>query len=238
MKKVVCVSGGFDPLHAGHLEMYRDAAKHGELCVILNSDPWLVRKKGFSFLPWDQRAKIIGDLRHVADVQPVDDTDGTVCEALRRIRPAFFANGGDRKQDNTPEMAVCHELGIEMLWGIGGDKAESSSDVARRSWVTRKWGKYVTLDEGEDYKAKKLVLDPGQSISLQYHHHRREIWYVAAGRAEVRLGDTVQIVEKGSFPIGVERGMVHQLSNKGSEPLVIIEIQSGDYLAEDDIIRL
>src|SRR3954468_7635680 len=113
MQDMVCVSGGFDPLHGGHLEMFRDAAKHGSLCVVINSDPWLIRKKGFTFLSYEQRAAIISDLRYVARVSPVDDSDGTVCEALRRLKPRYFANGGDRKQTNTPEIAVCEELGIE-----------------------------------------------------------------------------------------------------------------------------
>ena len=235
---LICVSGGCDPIHIGHLEMFREAARHGELVVILNSDDWLLRKKGFIFLPWDQRAAIIGDLKYVSRVEPVDDNDGTVCEALRRIKPRYFANGGDRKSDNTPELAVCQELGIEMLWNVGGGKANSSSDIAKRAWVTRLWGRYLTLDEGDDYKVKKLVLDPHKSISLQYHHHRSEYWYVVGPQAKVRLGDEVMLVEKGAPPVVVASGMKHQLSNPNDQPVTIIEIQSGDYLGEDDIIRL
>ena len=235
---LICVSGGCDPLHIGHLEMFREAAKHGDLVVILNSDDWLLRKKGFIFLPWDQRAAIISDLRYVSQVAAVDDTDGSVCEALRRIKPRYFANGGDRKQDNTPELAVCMELGIEMLWNVGGGKANSSSDIAKRAWVTRLWGKYLTLDEGEDYKVKKLVLDPHKSISFQYHHHRSEYWYVVGPSAQVRLGDNVFTVEQGAPPVVVCSGMTHQLSNPGDTPVTVIEIQSGDYLDEDDIIRI
>ena len=234
---LVCVSGGFDPLHIGHLEMFRNAAKHGKLVVILNSDRWLLRKKGFVFLNWQQRSSIIGDLRYVHAVAEVNDDDNTVCEALARIKPRYFANGGDRKSDNTPETTLCAQLGIEPLWNMGGGKLDSSSDVARRAWVERCWGKYVTLDEGEDYKVKKLVLAPGQSISLQYHNHRKEYWYMAGPHAQVQLGDELINVKQGD-PVIVDPGVRHKLSNQGSEPLVVIEVQSGNYLGEDDIIRL
>jgi len=130
--KSICVSGGFDPLHLGHLEMFREAATHGRLIVILNSDAWLFRKKGFVFLPWKERAAIISELRMVSEVAAVDDADGTVCEALRRLRPTYFANGGDRTSGNTPERALCEELSMEMLWNIGGGKINSSSEIARR----------------------------------------------------------------------------------------------------------
>lgn len=238
MNDTVCVSGGFDPLHSGHLEMFHDAAGYGPLTVILNSDGWLLRKKGFVFMPWEQRAAIISDLRYVAGVVAVDDADGTVCEALRRVKPRYFANGGDRKSDNTPEVSLCRELGIEMLWQSGGDKTESSSDIARRAWVTRPWGRYVTLDEGKGYKVKKVIIDPGQSISLQFHRHRSEYWFMAGGDGRVQLGDRHFAVAYGSPPVVVGKGMTHQLSNPAGMPLVVIEIQSGDYLEEDDIIRL
>lgn len=238
MNNIVCVSGGFDPLHTGHLHMFREAAKHGPLTVILNSDEWLLRKKGFRFLPWVQRAELIADLRYVHDVVAVDDSDDTVCDALRKVKPKYFANGGDRRVDSTPEVALCQELGIDLLWNIGGDKVESSSEISRRAQVQRVWGHYFTLEEQKDFKVKKLVVMPGKSISLQYHHHRNEYWYVAESVATVRLGDKVFEVKPGDLPVLVEREMHHQLMNKGDKPLVIIEIQSGSYLGEDDIIRL
>lgn len=238
MNDIICVSGGFDPLHAGHLEMFRQAASHGPLTVILNSDAWLTRKKGFVFLPWDQRAAIIGDLRHVHKVVLVADEDGTVCEALRRIRPRYFANGGDRKLDNTPETALCDELGIELLWNIGGEKSESSSEIATRAWVMRPWGGYLTLDDSPGYKVKKLLVEAGKSISPQYHQHRRELLYVVHGCAEINLDGTAFKIEHGEAPVIVEHGMQHQISNPTRQPLVIIEVQSGDYLGEDDIFRL
>jgi D-beta-D-heptose 7-phosphate kinase/D-beta-D-heptose 1-phosphate adenosyltransferase len=130
--KLVCVSGGFDPVHPGHVVLFEEAANYGRLVVILNSDDWLMRKKGFCFLNWEQRAFIIRALRVVDEVVTVDDSDETVCEALFRLRPDYFANGGDQKLENTPEIELCNKLGIKTLWNIGGEKIESSSNLVKR----------------------------------------------------------------------------------------------------------
>jgi D-beta-D-heptose 7-phosphate kinase/D-beta-D-heptose 1-phosphate adenosyltransferase len=144
----VAVSGGFDPLHAGHVRMIINAAKHGNVIVIANSDAWLMRKKGYVFMPFEERKQILESIKGVLRVEAVDDSDGTVCEALRRIKPTYFANGGDRTDNNTPEMDVCKEIGIQLLWNIGGDKIQSSSDLvkfAKRRSVN--WtGEYVPGD--------------------------------------------------------------------------------------------
>ena len=89
----------------------------------------------------DQRKEILEALKGVVRVEWVDDTDETVCEALRRIKPTYFANGGDRKGDNVPEVAVCQELGIEMLWNMGGSKIESSSDLVNKANLNNPQGK-------------------------------------------------------------------------------------------------
>ena len=125
----VCVSGGFDPVHIGHLRMIREASKFGHVIVIVNSDEWLMRKKGYIFMPFEERCEIIQGFTATGTTTFVDDSDGTVCEALRRIKPDYFANGGDRKINNTPEMDVCEKLDIEMLWGVGGGKIQSSSTL-------------------------------------------------------------------------------------------------------------
>ena len=127
--KTVCVSGGFDPVHIGHLRMIQEAAKYGDVIIIVNSDAWLMRKKGYIFMPFEERCEILEGFKGVSKTVGVDDNDGTVCEALRTVKPAYFANGGDRKTNNTPEMEVCEELKIEMLWGVGGGKIQSSSDL-------------------------------------------------------------------------------------------------------------
>ena len=132
-RPVIAVSGGFDPVHIGHIRMILDAARYGDVMVIINSDDWLMRKKGYVFMPWEERAEIMGNIKGVRFVTAVDDSDGTVCEALRRHKPDAFANGGDRKTENTPEMDVCEELGIQMMWAIGGNNKPQSS-----SWLVDK----------------------------------------------------------------------------------------------------
>jgi cytidyltransferase-like protein len=132
-RKLIAVSGGFDPIHKGHVRMIREAAKHGDVVVILNSDDWLMRKKDYKFMDFSERSYIAGSIKGVIMTSGVDDSDGTVCEALRRIKPDAFANGGDRYDTNTPEMEVCKELGIEMLWNIGGGKEQSSSDLVDKA---------------------------------------------------------------------------------------------------------
>ena len=129
----VLVSGGFDPVHAGHIRMIRHAAQYGDVIVVANSDNWLYRKKGFVFMEWKRRVEILNAIKGVILVDSVDDSDGTVCEAIRRLKPTYFANGGDRGKSNTPEQAVCEELGVQLLWGIGGEeKLQSSSDLAKK----------------------------------------------------------------------------------------------------------
>ena len=129
----VLVSGGFDPAHIGHIRMILEAATYGNVIVVANSDAWLMRKKGYIFMPWEERAELLAAVRGVTSVERVSDTDGTVCEAIRRLKPTYFANGGDRKTNNTPEMDVCNELGVKLLWNVGGGKIQSSSDLVEAS---------------------------------------------------------------------------------------------------------
>jgi|TARA_B100000282_G_scaffold88509_1_gene61872 D-beta-D-heptose 7-phosphate kinase/D-beta-D-heptose 1-phosphate adenosyltransferase len=132
-RPTVMVSGGFDPVHVGHIRMILEASQYGDVIVIANTDDWLYRKKGFVFMNWDRRAEILNALKGVVLVDSVDDSDGTVCEAIRRLKPTYFANGGDRGKTNTPEINLCEEIGVELLWGIGGDyKADASSDLVDR----------------------------------------------------------------------------------------------------------
>lgn len=134
MRKVA-VSGGFDPLHLGHLRMFTEAKALGDyLIVIINGDSWLKRKKGYAFMHSLTRAAIIGSLSMVDEVYIYDSENrNDVAEALRKLRPDVFANGGDRKADNTPEVGTCKELGIEMAYNVGGGKVESSSAMVKRA---------------------------------------------------------------------------------------------------------
>src|SRR3990167_1132274 len=107
IRLTVMISGGMDPVHVGHLDLIEAATEFGEVIVALNSGAWLIRKKGFALMQWSDRARLVKAIRNVADVFSVDDSDGTVCEALRRIHPTYFANGGDRTTGNSKEHEVC-----------------------------------------------------------------------------------------------------------------------------------
>lgn len=131
MGSIVAVSGGFTILHHGHVRLIRDAAKYGNVIVILNSDAWQQRKYGKIISSYENRAEVLYAIKGVMDVVPVDDSDGTVCEALKRIKPAYFANGGDRTAENTPELTVCLDYAITPLWNVGGSKVASSSELVR-----------------------------------------------------------------------------------------------------------
>lgn len=138
-KIVVAVSGGFDPIHIGHVRMFERAKALGdELVVILNNDNWLKKKKGYAFMPEQERKEVIEGLRAVDRVvitsHGPEPEDMSVAEALRELVPDVFANGGDRKQENTPEGEVCAALGIAMAFNIGeGGKVQSSSWLIEKS---------------------------------------------------------------------------------------------------------
>jgi cytidyltransferase-like protein len=119
MSDTVMISGGFDPIHVGHIRLIREAAKFGDVIVAMNSDEWIFRRKGFNSIGFNERKEFLMAIKGVKEVVSVNDEDGTVCTALIEHRPTYFANGGTRNQDNTPEKIVCEELGIEMLWNIG-----------------------------------------------------------------------------------------------------------------------
>lgn len=135
----VLITGGFDPLHSGHIQAFRYASAIGKLIVGVNSDEWLIRKKKSFLLPREERATIIRNLSCVHDVLTNwSDNDGTACEAIQAFRgaysrkgePLLFANGGDRTPQNASdaEVSLCVSLDIMLLYGVGGDKTQSSSN--------------------------------------------------------------------------------------------------------------
>ena len=135
--KTIVISGGLDPIHVGHIKMIQAAAEMGNVIVVLNSDDWLRRKKGYVFMPFKERKYLLEQLKGVHEVSAVDDDDGTVCEALQRLKPDMFGNGGDRTSDNTPEGDVCNQLNIEMIWNLGGKKIQSSSGLVNTLFASK-----------------------------------------------------------------------------------------------------
>ena len=140
MYDIVVISGGFDPVHKGHVRMIQSAAKACELLVVgVNSDEWLRRKKGKEFMSFEERAEIMSAFSGVGYAVGFDDSDNSACELIKTARELYpdasiaFANGGDRVQDNVPEVQTCLDCNVEMLWNVGGGKIQSSSDLLRNA---------------------------------------------------------------------------------------------------------
>lgn len=127
----IALSGGFDPVHKGHIRMIADAACFGKVIVLLNSDDWLKRKKGACFMDFEHRKEIVESIRNVYCVLPAQDADDTVCESLKDLGGLihFFGNGGDRFKHNTPESEICEKNGIRIIYGLGGGKIASSQEL-------------------------------------------------------------------------------------------------------------
>lgn len=142
MSDIILVSGGFDPIHSGHIKLINDANKYGDVVVLLNSDPWLRNKKGKEFLPFSERKIIMQNIKGVLEVIEFNDKDKTCIDGIKKAKSLFrdkiikFANGGDRNNNTTPEKKFCDENNIETLFGIGGNDKSNSS-----SWILKKWNK-------------------------------------------------------------------------------------------------
>ena len=253
MENIVLITGGFDPVHSGHIAYIQAAAKLGnKLIVGVNSDSWLIRKKGRPFMPWSERANIIANIRGVDEVLEFDDFDNSAKHAILRVRQKYpdariiFGNGGDRTSTNIPEMDI-QDANLEFQFGVGGANKANSSSWILEDWkapkTARPWGYYrVLYEQGTGTKVKELVVEPGQQLSMQRHQDRAEIWYVAAGRASVfTLDESNERIHQADCETGrniyINRGQWHQLANLESEPLKIVEIQHGVRCQEDDIER-
>jgi D-beta-D-heptose 7-phosphate kinase/D-beta-D-heptose 1-phosphate adenosyltransferase len=217
-KKTIVISGGFDPIHPGHIAMIEDAAEYGEVHIVVNSDEWLVRKKGFFFQPFTDWKKILE--AYTPHVHAVDDADGTVCEALRWIKPTYFGNGGDRMKDNTPELDVCEELEIEPVFELGGGKYSSSSALNAKQRVVTRWGWYDVILDMPKLKVKMLHVEAGKELSLQRHGKRSEFFFMPNGEVQMNLP-----------------GVWHAPSAPAENDVDILEVQIGES-EEEDIERI
>ena len=252
MDKVVVITGGFDPIHRGHIEYIKAAKELGNILIVgVNSDEWLVRKKGRSFMPFEDRVAIIGELQQVDYAIPFDDRDGTAKDAIAWAQKVFpertivFANGGDRTSDNIPEMDFVDD-NIEFIFGVGGNKTNSSSHLLQE-WkapkTERQWGYYRVLHEnGLEVKVKELTVEPRKSLSMQRHNDRLELWFVAQGTASVYTINSSSDEELDGVytkfqSIHIASNQWHRLANETDKPLKIIEIQYGTQCSEEDIER-
>ena len=244
MNTIVIVTGGFDPIHSGHIEYLKAAKSLGDILVVgVNSDEWLVRKKGQAFMPLDERVSIIQNLKMVDDCIVFDDTNGDAIDAINRVKTLYpdnryiFANGGDRTASNIPEMSVRN---VEFAFGVGGTNKKNSSSWILTEWKSpkteRPWGYYRVLHDVPGIKVKELTVNPQSSLSMQRHESRSEYWMVAEGTATVTSSDSIStLVTHDEYH--VPEHTWHQLSNITDRPLRIIEIQYGESCVEEDIER-
>lgn len=245
----VVATGGFDPIHSGHIEYLKDASTCGTRLVVgVNSDEWLTRKKGRSFMPWEERAAIVSELACVDEVISFDDSDDSAIHALEQVKLYYpndtiiFVNGGDRTKDNIPEMAL---EGVDFEFGIGGDNKANSSSWILKEWsqpsVERAWGTYTVLDTNGTWQVKELSFNAGKSLSDQRHQHRSEHWHVVSGSILMELDYGMRRTEaKVYWPgqsIDIPKGVWHKATNVGTEPAKVIEVWLGDILEESDIER-
>ena len=243
-QKIVLVSGGFDPVHSGHISYFEAAKKLGDKLIVgVNSDAWLTRKKGRSFMPITERTTILQNLKMVDGVILFNDDDGSAIEAIKNVQRLFpkahiiFANGGDRTPKNIPEMVV---EGVEFVFGIGGEDKKNSSSWILQEWkapkTERQWGYFRVLHEAPGMKVKELTVDPGKSLSMQRHFKRNEYWVVEEGECKVAGKDNI-VSLRTHETIDIPVNTWHQLINTSDIPCRIVEIQYGKDCIEEDIER-
>jgi len=251
MHTIVLVTGGFDPLHPGHIEYFKAAKELGdELHVGLNSDEWLSRKKGRPFMKFKDRASIIESLSIVDRVIAFDDNDDSACGAIYKTMATsgtikiIFANGGDRTNTTTPEYKIYGDHpDVEFAFGVGGENKMNSSSWILDEWKTQKterdWGYWRVLDDKPEkgYKVKELVIYPGKSLSDQRHFERSEEWNVLEGIVKMTteyngIQDTLHLTpDSVTFKVGKE--VWHLAHNPGEQNAHVLEVQWGKCYEED-----
>ena len=248
--KPVIVTGGFDPIHSGHIEYFKAAKELGSILFVgVNSDEWLTRKKGRPFMPVEERMAIIKEIGCVGHVFSFNDDDDTAIGAIEYVKEQapgnskiVFANGGDRTKDNIPEMVFDD---VEFVFGVGGKDKKNSSSWILKEWdkptTQRLWGKYRDLDQNGHWKVKELSIDVGKSLSDQRHFVRSEHWHIVDGQLKMELQfpneyETSKVYTTGDS-IDIPTKTWHKATNVGDKPVKVIEVWMGDYLSEDDIER-
>tara|TARA_B100000900_G_C20492258_1_gene680093 strand:- start:92 stop:868 length:777 start_codon:yes stop_codon:yes gene_type:complete len=250
--KISVVSGGFDPIHSGHIDYLKSAKKIGDyLIVALNSDDWLIKKKKKVFMSLQERMDILSNIRFVDEVVLFDDDDkGSCIDALEKIKKKYpddeiiFCNGGDRDKENIPEMNVKN---IDFKFSVGGINKKNSSSWLLKNWKfeseERVWGSFFNLFDSQDVKVKELIVQPKKGMSFQRHKERNEIWLISKGACEVIFSRDIpekkskKILNKFDTFI-ISKGDWHQITNPYEQECRIIEIQYGTSVIEEDIERL
>ena len=250
--KIIVISGGFDPIHSGHIDYIKSARKLGDKVIVaLNSDGWLINKKGAFFMPFSERKAVLEQLSSVDQVIDfVDDDKGSALNGLKKIKKLYpnadivFANGGDRNEENIPEMSLD---GIDFVFNVGGEDKKNSSSWILKKWKyyheKRLWGSFYNLFEEDHVKVKELIIQPGKAMGFQRHFKRNEIWMVSKGACVVNYSkgnpndkDSIQLNKFDHYLVPV--GHWHQVTNPLDKTCHLIEIQYGEKCVEEDIEKL
>lgn len=238
--KIVVVSGGFDPLHSVHLDHMVEARRLGDwLIVIVNTDEFLIKKKGFFILPLLERLRIIEEYPFVDQTVVCIDRDQTVAETLRLVRPNIFAKGGDRTGSHMPkkELEACKELRCKVIYGVDRGVRRSSTDflLEATSIIEKPWGYEKVLLSTDSYSMKTLHINQGARLSKQVHKGRDEVWRVLEGLPLVEANG-----EEHSFGVSalipISAGMVHRISAPQGD-VTLLEM-SLPHLDMEEITRL
>ena len=242
------VSGGFDPVHVGHLRMFKDAKNLSDkVILLLNNDEWLTKKKGKPFMNENQRKEILDEFKSISKVIIQTSSDKSSTKAIEEFvlknpdKNICYCNGGDRSNvKKILEADICKKLGVSLEFGVGGEnKIESSSQLTKNylgNVEKRPWGNYHIIAKNKGYQIKEIKVKKGSKLSLQKHKDRSEFWQIVKGKSKITI-ENKELHLKEKEHIYIPKNAIHRIENIGNEELIFIEIQLGENLKEDDIIR-
>lgn len=262
LDNITLVTGGFDPIHSGHISYLNAAKQLGNFLVVgINSNEWLIRKKNNFFMTWEERSEILKNIVCVDMVIDFNDLDDSACNAIEKClllgKKVTFVNGGDRLESEIPELkAYSTNPNVDFIFGVGGNSKMNSSSWILDEYVNKKidtdikfknklalytkkapWGSHTVIFHGDLYKVKKINVDQGKQLSLQFHNHRDEHWIIVQGSGLLTIKDETKNIKENEY-IYIRKNQIHRIKNNGNQELILIEISTGNYLEDDDIVRL
>ena len=229
--------------------MFRDAKNLSDnVILLLNNDEWLINKKGKPFMNQNQRKEILEEFESISKVIIQTSCDKSSSQAIEDFvnknpnKSICYCNGGDRSNTkNIYESVICEKLGVDLQFGVGGEKKLESSSQLTKNYLgnveKRPWGNYHVIAKNIGYQIKEICVFEGAKLSLQKHQKRSEFWQIVKGKSKITLDDKEYYLKEKEH-IYIPKNTIHRIENVGVGNLIFIEIQLGEDLKEDDIIRL